>query len=169
MIPEFILVKKLGLINSWAAVILAGAINTFNLIIVMNFFRQLPNELEEAAHIDGASSIKILTKIILPLSKPVLATFTLFYAVMHWNSYFNYLLYINDSMKWNIQVLLRQIVMMASGVGDTDAVSGGETTVIPETGVKMATVIVSTVPIIIIYPFLQKYFARGVLLGSVKG
>ncbi|MGI5893883.1 MAG: carbohydrate ABC transporter permease [Candidatus Merdivicinus sp.] len=168
MIPSFILVKNLGLIDSLASLILPGAINVYNMIVVKNFFQQLPRELEEAAKIDGAHELYILGRIIIPLSMPVIATFTLFYAVGHWNSYFECLLYINDSNKWTVQILLRQMVMMASGIGSSEAMAS-ESLILPEEAVKMATIVVSTLPILVVYPFLQKYFAKGVLLGSVKG
>lgn len=102
------------------------------------------------------------------MSLPVLATFSLFYAVGYWNNYFSCLLYINDSSKWNVQILLRQIVLMSSGIGDQDLMSGESAVVIPTEGVKMATIVVSTLPILLIYPFLQRHFTSGMLLGSVK-
>ena len=170
MIPTFILVKNLGLIDSLWALMLPGAISSYNLIIIKNFFQQLPEELKYAARIDGANEVRILWQIILPLSLPVLATFALFYAVGHWNSYFSCLLYINSSEKWTIQLILRQLVIVSSGgnVGDDSMVGELTNIVLPRQGVKNATIIISTLPIIIVYPFLQKYFAKGVLLGSVK-
>ncbi|MGI6690977.1 MAG: carbohydrate ABC transporter permease [Christensenellales bacterium] len=169
MIPTFLNIKQLGLMDSLWAIILPGAISTYNLIIVKNFMQQIPEELKEAARIDGANELYILWRIILPLSLPVLATFSLFYAVGHWNQYFNYLLYINDHRKWNVQILLRQIVTQAAGIGDSEATRGETAIVIPESGVKNACILVSTLPILIVYPFLQKYFTKGVLLGSIKG
>lgn len=170
MIPNFILIKSLGLLDSYWALILPGAISSYNLIVVKNFFQGLPEELKESARIDGAHEMRILCQIILPLSLPVLATFGLFYAVGHWNSYFNTLLYINDSKKWTIQLILRQLVIVSSGgnVGDS-SMAGELTVVLPKQGIKNATIIVSTLPIIMVYPFLQKHFTQGVLLGSVKG
>jgi putative aldouronate transport system permease protein len=169
MIPGFLNIKSLGLINSLWSLILVGAISTYNLIIAKNFIQQIPDELKEAARIDGASEIYILVRIILPLSLPILATLGLFYAVGHWNNYFNCLLYINDSTKWNVQVLLRQIVVQAAGIGDSEMTRGESAVVIPEAGVKCACILVSTLPILVFYPWLQKYFAKGALLGAVKG
>lgn len=169
MIPTFLVVKHLHLIDTYWSLLLPGAISAFNLIIIRSFFQQLPEGLEESAKIDGASDPGILFRIVLPLSMPVLATFSLFYAVGHWNTFFNAVLYINDSTKWPIQVLLRQIVILSQGgsLGDTTAFE--QDFVPPEQAVKMAVIVVSTIPILTVYPFLQKHFAKGVLLGSVKG
>lgn len=169
MIPTFLNVRNFGLLNSLWAVIIPTAISTFNLIVVKNFLQQLPEELKEAARIDGAHELFILCRIILPLSLPALATFGLFYAVGHWNNFFGYLLYIQDSSLWNVQVLLRQIVTQAAGIGDAEAFQGEVAIVIPEQGVRNAAILVSTIPILLVYPFLQKYFAKGALLGSIKG
>lgn len=169
MIPTFLVVKNLHMIDTYWALLLPGAISAFNLIIIRSFFQQLPDGLEESAKIDGASDPGILVRIVLPLSMPVLATFSLFYAVGHWNTFFSAVLYINDSTKWPIQVLLRQIVILSQGgsLGDTTAFE--QDFVPPDQAVKMAVIVISTIPILIVYPFLQKHFAKGVLLGSVKG
>jgi len=171
MIPQFILIKNLGLINNMWSLILPGAISSYNLLVIKNFFQQLPDELKDAARIDGASEMRILFQIILPLSLPVLATFSLFYAVGHWNSYFSCLLYINDADKWTVQLVLRQLIILSSGgnVGDNSMVGEMATVSIPKQGIKNAAIIVSTLPIVLVYPFLQKYFAKGAMLGSVKG
>jgi len=169
MIPGFLNIRSLGLINSLWSLILVGAISTYNLIIAKNFIQQIPDELKEAARIDGANEMYILIRVILPLSLPILATLGLFYAVGHWNNYLNCLLYINDSTRWNVQVLLRQIVVQASGIGDSEMTRGENAVVIPEAGVKCACILVSTLPILLVYPWLQKYFAKGALLGAVKG
>ncbi|WP_301388786.1 carbohydrate ABC transporter permease [Enterococcus entomosocium] len=167
MIPTFIVVKNLGLINSYWALILPIAINPFNLMIIKNFFQEMPIELEESAKMDGCTELGILWKIILPLSKPVIATFTLFYAVGIWNDFMSGLLYINDSAKWPIQLLLRQITMASSGANALASMDSNY--VPPEQGIKFAVIIVATLPILIFYPFLQKHFAKGMLIGSVKG
>lgn len=171
MIPQFILIKNLGLINNMWSLILPGAISSYNLLVIKNFFQQLPDELKDAARIDGASEMRILFQIILPLSLPVLATFSLFYAVGHWNSYFSCLLYINDADKWTVQLVLRQLIIISSGgnVGDNSMVGEMANVTIPKQGIKNAAIIVSTLPIVLVYPFLQKYFAKGAMLGSVKG
>ncbi|WP_166242236.1 carbohydrate ABC transporter permease [Paenibacillus turpanensis] len=169
MIPTYLVVKSLGLLDSYMALILPGAISAFNLIIVKNFFQELPPGLEESARIDGCTEIGVLWKIVLPLSKPVLATFALFYAVGHWNNFFAALLYINDSDKWPLQVLLRQIVLLSqSNFGDASQL---DPTYVqpPEQTIKMAVIVVGTLPILLVYPFLQKHFAKGVLIGSIKG
>src|SRR5690606_41057053 len=137
-------------------------------IVMKEFFQNIPDELKEAAQIDGAHELIIFLRIILPLSLPALAAFGLFYAVMLWNQYFSAILYIQDSQKWPIQVLLQQIFIQTSGsFGDSSAMS--ENMAFYGQSVRMAVVIVATVPILIVYPFLQKHFAKGVLLGSVKG
>jgi putative aldouronate transport system permease protein len=168
MIPTYIVVKSLGLLNSYWSLILPGAINPFNLIIVKTFFQGIPNELEEAAKMDGCTEIGIFWRIILPLSKPVLATFTLFYAVAIWNDFFSALLYISDAAKWPVQVLLQQIIILSQG-NLADAASQTTNVAPPEQSLKLAVVVIATLPILIVYPFLQKHFAKGMLLGSVKG
>ncbi|PTM56567.1 carbohydrate ABC transporter permease [Desmospora activa] len=168
MIPTFLVVKAMGLIDSYMALILPTAINAFNLIIMRNFFQNLPAGLEEAAKIDGCNDIGILFRIVLPLSKPVLATISLFYAVTYWNTYMNAILYLNDPTKWPIQVVLRQIVILASGMSVDGAAFDPDFVAPPEQTVKMAVIVVATVPVLLVYPFLQKYFAKGALLGSIK-
>ncbi|WP_240762979.1 carbohydrate ABC transporter permease [Paenibacillus thalictri] len=169
IIPNFLVVKSLGLLNTYWSLWLPGAIHAFYMIILINFFRQLPADYEESAKIDGANEPTLLWKIVIPLSLPAIATFSLFYAVAHWNTFFSALLYINDSHKWPIQILLRQIVIMSSGgIGDASFASESAYAVPPQT-VKMAVIAVATLPIIAVYPFLQKHFAQGVLLGSIKG
>jgi putative aldouronate transport system permease protein len=168
MIPTYIVVKSLGLLDSYWSLILPVAINPFNLIIVKTFFQGIPVELEEASKMDGCTEMGIFLRIILPLSKPVLATFSLFYAVTIWNDYFHALLYISDSAKWPVQVLLQQIIILSQGNLDTVS-QGVEYVAPPAQSLKLAVVVVATLPILIVYPFLQKHFAKGMLLGSVKG
>ena len=163
MIPLFLVVKGLGMYDTYAALILPGAISAYNMIIVRNFFMELPRELEEAASIDGCSDIGIFIKIALPLSLPCLATFGLYYAVGHWNNYFGALLYLEDSTKFPFQLVLRNIVMQTAET-QTDP-----NALIPEDTLKMAVIVIGTVPILIVYPFLQKHFAAGVMVGAVKG
>ena len=163
MIPLFLVVKGLGMYDTYAALILPGAISAYNMIIVRNFFMELPRELEEAASIDGCSDIGIFIKIALPLSLPCLATYGLFYAVGHWNNYFGALLYLEDSTKFPFQLVLRNIVMQTAET-QTDP-----NALIPEDTLKMAVIVIGTVPILIVYPFLQKHFAAGVMVGAVKG
>ncbi|MCI3923981.1 carbohydrate ABC transporter permease [Paenibacillus sp. TRM 82003] len=169
MIPSYLIVKDLGLLNSYAAVILPGAISAFNLIVIKNFFQNLPAGLEESARIDGCTDMGVLWRIVLPLSKPIIATFGLFYAVGHWNNFFQALLFLNDSKMWPLQVLLREMVMLSQmAAGDINNMDPNFVEP-PAQSVKMAVIVVGTVPILMVYPFLQKHFAKGVLLGSIKG
>jgi putative aldouronate transport system permease protein len=169
MIPTYLVVKSLGLLDSFWALMLPGAISAFNMIVVKNFFQELPPGLEESAKIDGCTEIGVLWRIVLPLSKPVLATFGLFYAVGHWNNFFSALLYINDPTKWPLQVMLRQIVLLSQGtLGDMSQLDPNFV-LPPDQTVKMAVIVVGTLPILMVYPFLQKHFAKGVLIGSIKG
>ncbi|GAA2976465.1 putative aldouronate transport system permease protein [Microbacterium terrae] len=165
MIPTFLVVKDLGLLNNYWALILPMAINPFSLIIIKNFFQQLPNELEESAKIDGANELQTLWSIVLPLSKPVLATFALFYAVGIWNDFMSPLLYLNDNSMWTLQMFLRQVTVAT----DLSIVEQDPSQMPPAQGIKFAVIIVATLPIVLFYPFLQKHFAKGMLIGSVKG
>lgn len=167
MIPTYLVVNGIGLVDTYGALIIPVAINSFNLILVKNFFQEIPESLIEAARIDGSSEINTLMKVVLPLSKPALATFTMFYAVTHWNRFLEPLLYLNDSKKWTVQVLLRQIVMLSSSGGDDEAAMPGF--ILPVLSLKLAVVVVSSLPLIAAYPFMQKYFDKGVMAGSVKG
>lgn len=170
MIPSFILVKSLGLYNTYWALTIPGAISAFNMIIIKNFFENIPAELEEAARIDGCSDLRTFTSIVLPLSKPVLASIGLFYAVGHWNDYFGAMIYLHDNSKFTVQIILRQIVLLAQGISSTgQVIDYGAAGAPPDQAVKMATTIVATLPILIIYPFVQKYFTKGVMIGAVKG
>ncbi len=168
IIPNYLLVKNLGLINSYGSLVLPGAINAFNLVILRQFFMNLPPELLESARLDGASDLWVLLRIILPLSKPVLAVVALFYGVAHWNDFFAATLYLNDAHKWPIQLVLRQYVLQGSAL--TSAVNLDPNQPAPPTQtIQMAVVVIATVPILIVYPFLQRYFTRGVLTGAIKG
>lgn len=170
MIPNYLVVKNLQLLDSYWALILPGAINAFNLIIIKNFFQELPAELEEAAKIDGCTDVGIFVKIILPLSKPALASVGLFYAVSHWNDFFNSLIYLNSTKKFPVQIILRQIVLLAQGAtADGSAIDFGAGGTPPELAVKMVATVVATIPILCVYPFVQKYFEQGVMVGAVKG
>ncbi|SNX53399.1 carbohydrate ABC transporter permease [Thermoanaerobacterium sp. RBIITD] len=169
MIPTYLLVKSLGMLNTYWALWLPGAISPFNLFIVVNYFKQFPTELEEAAKIDGCNDLQILGRIVLPLSKPILATFALFYGVGNWNAFFNALLYLNDSNKWPIQVTLQNIVMNSSGIMSNYQSLTDPNYVPPAASMRMAVIIIATVPIMLVYPFLQKYFVKGIMIGSLKG
>ncbi|WP_276948408.1 carbohydrate ABC transporter permease [Acetatifactor muris] len=166
MIPTFLVVKGVGLYNTLGALFIPQSISVFNFIVMRTFFRELPDSLQDAARIDGASYLQVLFKIILPLSLAVIATIGLFYAVGYWNSYFDALIYIQDGDKYTLQLRLRNM-LFGSELGNAADDVGG-TVVMPQT-LKMATVVVSTLPILVVYPWLQKYFVKGVMLGSVKG
>lgn len=172
LIPTFLIVRGLGLYNTFWALLLPGAISTTNMIIMRTFFQNIPDALEEAAIIDGASDLQILTKIILPLSIPSIATIGMFYAVGHWNSWFSAMIYLRDRSKYPLQLVLRQIVLQ-NQVNELLSQQHGTTieetqSLISET-VKYATIIVAVVPILCVYPFIQKYFVKGVMIGSIKG
>jgi len=173
MIPSFILVTKLHLYNSFWALILPGAIGTSNLIIMRTFFQNIPKELEESALIDGANDFQIFWKIVLPLSKAVIFTIGLYYAVSMWNSWFSALMYLKDNDKYPIPLILRQIVINSQSMQDivlsSDSGSINESGVANINGVKFATLTISTIPMVIIYPFVQKYFTKGIMIGSLKG
>lgn len=166
MIPTYMLIKDLHMLNTYWALVLPGAISPFNLMIVRNNFQEFPTELIESAKIDGCSEIQTFLRIVLPLSKPTIATFTLFYAVGIWNDFFSSFLYIADSNKWTIQVILRQITLMSATSLDSVVEDIIE---VPKKAVKLAAIAITTVPILCVYPFLQKYFAKGMMVGSIKG
>jgi len=171
MIPGYIVIANiLGMKDSYWSVLLPGAISSYNLMIVKNFFQGIPQELEESASLDGCNDIGILWKIVLPLSLPVLSTFGLFYAVGHWNAYFGAMIYMSGAReKWPLQVLLREIIILANAsAGDLNNMDPNFVQP-PEQSIKMAVIVVSTIPIMCVYPFLQKYFVKGVMVGALKG
>lgn len=170
LIPNFLLISSLGLINSYWGLWLPALISAYNMFVLKSFFEGLPEELEESASIDGAKDLTILWKIVLPLSLPVVAALTLFYAVGWWNSYFNVLIYIKSTNKLSLTVKLYQ---MLQNIGsDLLSTTNGEgvlqTTITPE-GIRAAAIMIAIIPILCVYPFLQKHFVKGVLMGSVKG
>ncbi len=166
MIPSYLLVTNLGLIDKIVAVYLPGAISTYNCLIMRSFFEGIPNELKESARIDGATEIQVLLRIILPLSKAIIMTIGLFYGVSFWNDFFHAMLYLNSNSLQPLPILLRNI-LMASGMNEYVEVSAfGDA---PIAAIKAASVFMSAIPMVIAYPFIQKYFTKGTLLGSVKG
>ncbi|CAN7243665.1 carbohydrate ABC transporter permease [Paenibacillus sp. LjRoot56] len=167
IIPNYLLIRQLGLINNVWSLILPSMLSVFNLLVIKSYYESLPESLEESAKMDGARYGTILFRIILPLSGPVLATIALFYAVQYWNDFFNAMLYVSDPKLKPLQLYLRDIVMDASNLRE-DRKLDDVMNVTPE-GIRSATVIASTVPILLVYPFLQRYFIKGVLIGSVKG
>lgn len=168
LIPNYLLMRQLHLINNLWVLILPGMISVFNMLVIKSYYESLPEALEESARIDGAKTYTILFRIILPLSMPVIATIALFYAVGYWNDYFGPMIYINDTALKTLQLYLQDVVMDASAANAVNKSVDDLMNMSPE-GIRAATVVASTVPILFVYPFLQKYFIKGVLIGSVKG
>lgn len=168
MIPMYLLVKQLGLIDSYAALILPVLINAFNVIVMRSFFLEIPQELVESARIDGAGELRILGNIMLPLARAVIAVIGLFYAVSYWNSFFSALLYMNSTDKWPMQLVLRTFIVNETPIGTEVAASGADV-MPPQLSIQMAILVLSIVPILLVYPFLQKHFAKGLMIGAVKG
>ncbi len=169
LIPTFIVIRNLHLVDTRWVVILLPLINTYNLIITISYFKGLPYELEEAAKIDGANDYRILFQVMVPIAKPIIAVITLYYMVSLWNSYFNEMIYLTSRSKFPLQLVLREILIQ----NDTASVGGaasnaGDVQSYAE-NLKFAVIVVSTVPILCIYPFVQKYFVKGVTIGAVKG
>ena len=172
MIPTYLLVNKLRLLNTYWSVVLPGAINVFNMIIMRTSFQGLPVELNESAYIDGANDLQILWKIVLPLSKPILATMVLFYAVAHWNGYVHAMLYFTDKNMYPIQLYVRSLVL--SGMTEMTSLSmelttGADAFNVAQRSIQYGVIIAATLPILLIYPFIRKYFEKGVMIGSLKG
>jgi putative aldouronate transport system permease protein len=166
IIPNYLLVRYLGMLNTYQSLIVPGLISAFNLVVVRQFFMNIPADLIDAAMMDGASPFQIFWRIILPLSKAVLAVVALFYGVALWSDYFHALLYVNNTAMWPIPLVLRLYVLQGQAL--SGAVQGGQP-LPPATTVQMAVVIVATLPILVVYPFLQRYFTQGVLAGAIKG
>jgi ABC-type glycerol-3-phosphate transport system permease component len=166
IIPSYLVVKELGLLGSYAALILPVAINVFNLVVMRQFFMEIPEELLDSARIDGASELRILWSIVIPLAKPVIAVIGLFYAVSYWNAFFHALLYLNDHSQWPLQLIVRMYVLQGSSLA---AAGAGDGTPLAPQSLQMAVVILAVIPILMIYPFLQRYFTSGVLSGAIKG
>jgi putative aldouronate transport system permease protein len=169
IIPNYLLVRYLGLLNSYASLIVPGMISAFNLVVVRQFFMNIPEEMLDSARVDGAGTIRIFWHMVLPLSKAVLAVIALFYGVGLWSDFFNALLYLNDPGKWPVQLVLRLFVLQGQSLGSADPTQQSGQPLPPPQTVQMAVVIIATLPIIIVYPFLQKYFTQGVLSGAIKG
>jgi multiple sugar transport system permease protein/putative aldouronate transport system permease protein len=167
IIPSYLTVEYLGLLNSYWSLIIPTAVNAFNVIVMRAFFMRLPQDLIDTARIDGASEVTILLKVVLPLSKAALAVIGLFYAVSYWDAFFNALLYLNDTSKWPLQLILRTYVVNNSELGASQL--GGNEALPPQQSLQMAILVISVVPILIVYPFLQRHFAKGVLTGAIKG
>ena len=167
IIPGYLVVQNVGLLNSYWALILPVLVNAFNLVVMRGFFQGIPSELYEAARIDGAGDIRILVRIVLPLSKAVVAVVGLFYAVSYWNSFFNAILYLNDSAKWPVQAVLQQYVTQGAQLADA-SVAEQATRNAPHS-IQMAVVVLALLPIVCVYPFIQRHFVKGVMTGAIKG
>ncbi|NOU69447.1 ABC transporter permease subunit [Paenibacillus sp. LMG 31461] len=170
LIPSYLLIKALGLMDSRWVLIIPTLFSTFTMFIMRNFFMSIPAELEESARMDGANDVRILLTIIMPLSKPILATVALWTAVAHWNAWFDALLYISDHYKMVLQLYLRKLIIenQEQAMQTIMLQTTGDSRPTPET-IKAAVLMIATVPIVIVYPFLQKYFVKGIMVGSLKG
>ncbi|MCL6457989.1 MAG: carbohydrate ABC transporter permease, partial [Gorillibacterium sp.] len=167
LIPTYLNMKNLGLIDSRLALILPAAISTWNLLVMRTSFAQIPVALEESARIDGANDFTILFRVVIPVSLPIMAVMTLFYGVGYWNSYMDALIYLRDRNLYPLQMVMQEILIANNTDSMMSTVSDVDKGLIQET-IKYATIIVATVPILMLYPFLQRYFVKGVMLGSIK-
>jgi putative aldouronate transport system permease protein len=165
IIPAYLVVKETGLLDSYAALIAPVLVNTFNLVVMRGFFQALPEELFEAARIDGASEWMMLRRITIPLSRAVLAVVGLFYAVSYWNAWFNALIYLDTPAKWPLQLVVRTYVLAGGQLADQ---STGEGLLSAPQTIQMAVVVLATIPIVVVYPFVQRFFVKGVLSGAIK-
>lgn len=172
LIPYYLTVKGVGLYNSYWVMILPSAISTYYVWIMLSFFREFPASLEESARIDGAGDLTILMRIVIPTSLPVLASISLFYAVDRWNDWYSPMLFLSDTDKYPLQLLLKNMLMNISQVLSTNVGASAieqNKIKIPQDSLQMAAIVITSIPIMAIYPFLQKYFAKGVMVGSIKG
>jgi putative aldouronate transport system permease protein len=174
IIPTYLLVQSLGLIDSYAALILPGAVAAFNVVVVRSFFmNSIPQDLIDSARLDGASEFRILREIVLPLSKAVTAVIALFYGVGYWNAFFNALIYLNDNAKWPLQLVLRAYVLQGQPIPGVSSVQQAAadsiTGAVPTLAIKMAVITLAVIPVVIVYPFVQRHFTKGVIIGAVKG
>lgn len=168
IIPNYLLVRGLGLLDTYMALILPGTISAFNLVVIRNFFMNIPEELLDAARIDGAGELQTLCRLVLPLSKAPMAVIALFYGVGYWNAFFGAMLYLNDASKWPIQLVLRQYVLQGEPMpGGGGVIEQTQVHLTPQT-IQMTVLVLATVPILLVYPFLQRYFTKGVLTGAIK-
>lgn len=167
LIPLYLTVKQVGLIDSYWSLILPGLVSAFNVIVLRSFFMNIPTEIIESARIDGAGDLGIFARIIVPLSRPVLAVIGLFYAVGYWNSFFNALIYLQDQAKWPLTLVMRTYVLQNAQLAQADL--GASDVLAPQPALQMAILVIAIAPILIVYPFLQKHFTTGMLTGAVKG
>ncbi|MGI5894312.1 MAG: carbohydrate ABC transporter permease [Candidatus Merdivicinus sp.] len=168
LIPSYLVVKSLGLIDSYWSLWFPGLVSTYNMIVMRTFFTNIPSELEDAARMDGCGEFRLVAQIYLPLSLPCVATLSLFYAVGYWNMFRNVLIYINSTVKYNLAVMVNNMIQNQTLL-DPNFIQAEDVSQITPQGIQTAGIIVMVVPIILAYPFLQKYFVKGVMIGSVKG
>lgn len=169
IIPNYMLMRTLGLTNNFFVYVLPGLVSAWNLLILRNFFMEIPSTLLEAAAIDGANDAQILFKVVLPTSGPAIATISLFYAVTHWNAWFDGVMYVTDRKLWTMQVFLREIIRSAQVVDMVEPEAASRAAIPQAEMVQMATIVITALPIICLYPFVQKYFVKGIMVGSIKG
>lgn len=170
MIPNYLLIKDLGLLNSTWSLILPGSISVYNMLVMRNYFlTSIPNEIIEASSIDGCHNTGAFLRIVLPLSKPILAVMFIFYIVGHWNAYFDAMLYIRDKDKYPLQLVLRELLIESKTYRAEGAGFGTADSALAYVTIQFACIIVSTVPVLVMYPFMQKYFVKGIMIGAVKG
>ncbi|RAV19679.1 carbohydrate ABC transporter permease [Paenibacillus contaminans] len=169
LIPSYLVVRAIGLYDTIWALVVPGMVSAFNLLIMKTYFESLPAELEDAAKVDGCGDVSTLARIVLPLSMPIMATLGLFYGVTHWNEYFKGIMYISDRSLYPMQVLLRNMIQTPNVSQELMITNTLQAAQLPPETIKMATVVVAIVPILLVYPFLQKYFIKGMLIGAVKG
>lgn len=168
IVPVYLMVRELGLLGRFASLVIPSLITTFNVVVLRAFFMGIPQELLDSARIDGAGELTVLLRIVLPLSKSVLAVIGLFYAVGYWNSWFNAVIYLNNTSMWPLQLVL-QLYVLQGATPPPDSAAGQLTTAVPSESLQMAIVVIALIPILIVYPFLQRYFSKGVLTGAIKG
>ncbi|NQX64369.1 carbohydrate ABC transporter permease [Paenibacillus qinlingensis] len=169
LIPTYLTLKAYGLMNTYWALWLPGLVSTFNLLVLRSFMENIPSELDDAARMDGCGDWKYLTRIVLPLSLPVLTTLALFYGVGYWNAFFNVLIYINETTKYNLSVLVQQMIQSQTMLAQMNSSDAADQILLTPEEVNSAAIIVMVLPIMIIYPLLQRHFVKGVMIGAIKG
>lgn len=169
LIPTYLVVKALGLINTYGAIWFTGLVSAYNMLVMMAFFKNIPAELDEASQMDGCGEWRYLTQIVLPLSVPVIAALSLFYGVGYWNSFFNVLIYINDTSKYNMAVLVQQMVQSQSLLAELNQSNSSDQITLTPEAIKASGIITMVLPMLVVYPFVQKHFVKGIMLGAIKG
>ncbi len=169
LIPTYLVIKQLGLVDSYGALWLPALVSTYNMLIMRSFFESIPDELVEAARMDGAGEWRVLLRIMLPLSVPMIATIALFYGVHYWNAFFNVLIYMNSADKYNMTVLIQQMIKSQSVLQELNMMNQEEVSNITPEGIKAAGIMIMVIPMLIVYPLLQRYFVKGVMIGAIKG